>query len=84
MIQHVADLLEIATSAQLPAENPLKLHAVTYLQSFVKLALKERVLENSELHFCSEQLLRLLTVKGLPLASKNQIIAALEAVLQAD
>jgi hypothetical protein len=31
VIQHVADLIEIATSAQLPAENPLKLHAVTYL-----------------------------------------------------
>jgi len=43
--------------------------------------MKERVLENSELHFCSEQLLRLLTVKGLPLSSKNQVIAALEAVL---
>ena len=49
IIHHVSDLADIISTDKIPADNPLKLHAVSYLQGYIRQVFKERLVENSEL-----------------------------------
>ena len=56
-----------------PIIDPIKLQAGVYFMNYIKKLLKQRVLENSELHFVSENLIRLLTMKHVQIGIKYQL-----------
>lgn len=62
----------------------MKLHAVVYLQSYIRGILKEIVVENSEIHYISETLVRLLSLPTILVNHKTQLVVALENLLYID
>eukprot|EP00347_Sterkiella_histriomuscorum_P023425 403334689 len=84
VILHSSDVFEIISTTQIPQENPIKLQAGVYFMSYIKKILKHRVLENSELHYISENLIRILTTRNIQMGIKYQLQNALESVLFID
>ena len=80
----MSDISEIISTDRIPAENPMKLHAVVYLQSYIRGILKEIVVENSEIHYISETLVRLLSLPTILVNHKTQLVVALENLLYID
>ncbi|CDW80715.1 UNKNOWN [Stylonychia lemnae] len=70
--------------AELYDLDPIKLQAGVYYMNYIKKMLKSRIIENSELQYVSENLIRLLTLKNVQNSIKMQLQLALENVLNID
>lgn len=65
VIHHVSDLADIIGTQLIPADNPMKQHTAVYLRSYLNQTYKSFALENSEVHYVGETLVRLLTSPGI-------------------
>lgn len=84
MIHHVSDLADIIGTQLIPADNPMKQNAAVYLRSYLNQTYKSFALENSEVQYVGETLVRLLTSPGITLANKQQLVIGLEGILNID
>ena len=67
VIHHVSDLNDIITESAIPPSDPMKQNAAVYLRSYLNQVYKSAVLENSEVQYVSETLVRMLTTQGITL-----------------
>ena len=55
-----------------------------YLQAYMRRMLKSKVIENSELHFSSEAIIKVLLMKQVQMSVRVQLQLALENILYID
>ena len=62
----------------------IKLQAAIYYNNYIKKQTKRRVIENSELHFISENLIKIITSKDVVMGVRYQLQSTLEEALSLD
>ena len=62
----------------------MKLQASVYLQNYIKKTLKNITLDNSELHYTSETIIRILLLQNVLNTNKVQLQTGLDNILKID